>query len=78
METLKCDILLLDLNNRFELWQIKMQTVLAQMNLEDALLEIDKMPSTLTEEKKKRLDEGGERHCIMGKATIAMHVKSPN
>ncbi|KAG8480861.1 hypothetical protein CXB51_025485 [Gossypium anomalum] len=41
---------------RFALWQIKMQVILAQMDLEDALLGIDKMPSTLTDEEKKRKD----------------------
>ncbi|KAG8491586.1 hypothetical protein CXB51_014658 [Gossypium anomalum] len=35
---------------------IKMQAVLAQMDLEDALLGIDKMPSTLTDEEKKIKD----------------------
>ncbi|KAG8472856.1 hypothetical protein CXB51_034830 [Gossypium anomalum] len=49
--------LLLDCNTRFALWQIKMQAVLAQMNLEDALLGIVKIPSTLTDEKKKRKDQ---------------------
>ncbi|KAG8482498.1 hypothetical protein CXB51_024223 [Gossypium anomalum] len=33
-----------------------MQAVLVQMDLEDALLGIDKMPSTLTDEEKKRTD----------------------
>ena len=33
-----------------------MQAVLAQMDLEDALLGIDKMPSTLTDEEEKRND----------------------
>ncbi|KAG8479421.1 hypothetical protein CXB51_029920 [Gossypium anomalum] len=33
-----------------------MQAVLAQMDLEDALLEIDKMPSILTDKEKKRKD----------------------
>ncbi|KAG8490786.1 hypothetical protein CXB51_014006 [Gossypium anomalum] len=37
-------------------YEIKMQAVLAQMDLEDALLGIDKMPSTLTDEEKKRKD----------------------
>ncbi|KAG8481676.1 hypothetical protein CXB51_026585 [Gossypium anomalum] len=53
MATLKYDIPLLDCNTRFALWQINMQVVLAQMDLEDALLGIDKMSSTLTEEEKK-------------------------
>ncbi|KAG8472328.1 hypothetical protein CXB51_035360 [Gossypium anomalum] len=56
MVSLKYEISLLDRNTRFALWQIKMQTVLAQMDLEDALLGIDKMPSTLTDEEKKRKD----------------------
>ncbi|KAG8496862.1 hypothetical protein CXB51_008020 [Gossypium anomalum] len=56
MASLKYEIPLLDHNTRFALWQIKMQAVLAQMDLEDALLEIDKMPSTLTDEEKKRKD----------------------
>ncbi|KAG8501431.1 hypothetical protein CXB51_003755 [Gossypium anomalum] len=56
MVSLKYVISLLDRNTRFALWQIKMQAVLAQMDLEDALLGIDKMPSTLTDEEKKRKD----------------------
>ncbi|KAG8489014.1 hypothetical protein CXB51_016944 [Gossypium anomalum] len=56
MASLKYEIPLLDRNTRFVLWQIKMQAVLAQMDLEDALLGIDKMPSTLTDEEKKRKD----------------------
>ncbi|KAG8489027.1 hypothetical protein CXB51_017119 [Gossypium anomalum] len=56
MASLKYEISLLDRNTRFALWQIKMQAVLAQMDLEDALLGIDKMPSTLTDEEKKRKD----------------------
>ncbi|KAG8481473.1 hypothetical protein CXB51_026205 [Gossypium anomalum] len=56
MVSLKHEILLLDRNTRFVLWQIKMQAVLTQMNLEDALLGIDKMYSTLTDEEKKRKD----------------------
>ncbi|MBA0737458.1 hypothetical protein Gogos_010921 [Gossypium gossypioides] len=56
MASLKYEILLLDRNPRFALWQIKMQAVLAQMDLEEALLRVDKMSSTLTEEEKKRKD----------------------
>ncbi|KAG8501778.1 hypothetical protein CXB51_004763 [Gossypium anomalum] len=56
MAFLKYEIQLLDRNTRFTLWQIKMQAVLAQMDLEDALLGIDKMPSTLTNKEKKRKD----------------------
>ncbi|KAG8486650.1 hypothetical protein CXB51_020037 [Gossypium anomalum] len=58
------EIPLLDRNTRFALWQIKMQAVLAQMDLEDALLGIDKMPSTLTDEEKKRKDRKALTHCI--------------
>ncbi|KAG8502968.1 hypothetical protein CXB51_000803 [Gossypium anomalum] len=56
MASLKYELSLLDRNTRFALWQIKMQAVLAQMDLEDTLLGIDKMPSTLTDEEKKRKD----------------------
>ncbi|KAG8482734.1 hypothetical protein CXB51_024185 [Gossypium anomalum] len=56
MASLKYEIPLLDCNTRFALWQIKMQAVLAQMDLKDALLGIDKMPSTLIDEEKKRKD----------------------
>ncbi|KAG8489688.1 hypothetical protein CXB51_017740 [Gossypium anomalum] len=66
---MKYDILLLDCNTRFALWQIKMQTVLAQMDLEDVLLRIDKMPSTLTEEEKKHKDQ---------KAFMQLHIYLSN
>ncbi|KAG8485503.1 hypothetical protein CXB51_021802 [Gossypium anomalum] len=56
MASLKYEIPLIDRNTRFTLWQIKMQAVLMQMDLEEALLGIDKIPSTLTNEKKKRKD----------------------
>ncbi|KAG8481615.1 hypothetical protein CXB51_026469 [Gossypium anomalum] len=56
MASLKYEIPLLDRNTRFTLWQIKMQAVFTQMDLKDALLVIDKMPSTLTDEEKKRKD----------------------
>ncbi|KAG8474542.1 hypothetical protein CXB51_031315 [Gossypium anomalum] len=56
MASLKYKISLLDRNTRFALWQIKLQAVLAQMDLEDALLGLDKMPSTLIDEEKKRKD----------------------
>ncbi|KAG8480131.1 hypothetical protein CXB51_025349 [Gossypium anomalum] len=67
MASLKYEISLLDRNTRFALWQIKMQAVLAQMDLEDALLGIDKMPSTLTDEEKKRKD----RKDVMKEKTAA-------
>ncbi|KAG8481718.1 hypothetical protein CXB51_026624 [Gossypium anomalum] len=56
MAYLKYEISLLDRNTRFTLWQIKIQTVLAQMDIEDVLLGIDKMSSTLTDKEKKRKD----------------------
>ncbi|KAG8497256.1 hypothetical protein CXB51_008476 [Gossypium anomalum] len=57
MASLKYEISQLDRNTRFALWQIKMQEVLAQMDLEDALVGIDKMPSTLIDEEKKHKDQ---------------------
>ncbi|KAF3667519.1 hypothetical protein T459_12964 [Capsicum annuum] len=56
MATMKYDILLLDRNTRFSLWQVKMRVVLAQMNLDDALLGFEKMPSSWTDEDKRRKD----------------------
>ncbi|KAG8496701.1 hypothetical protein CXB51_007821 [Gossypium anomalum] len=67
MASLKYEISLLNRNTRFALWQIKMQAVLAQMDLEDALLGIDKMLSTLTDEEKKRKD----RKDVMKEKTVA-------
>ncbi|KAG8473613.1 hypothetical protein CXB51_036044 [Gossypium anomalum] len=78
MAFLKYEISLLDRNTRFVLWQIKMQAVLAQMDLEDALLEIDKMPLTLTDEEKKRCDEREDRRCIMEEAKTNMYVENSN
>ena len=53
---MKFEIPLLDRSTRFLLWQVKMGVVLAQMNLDEALLELDKMPSSLTKEEKERKD----------------------
>ncbi|KAG8489067.1 hypothetical protein CXB51_017037 [Gossypium anomalum] len=53
-----------------------MQAVLAQMDLEAALLGIDKMPSTLTDEEKKRCDEREDCRCIMEEARTNMYVKT--
>ncbi|KAG8482553.1 hypothetical protein CXB51_024224 [Gossypium anomalum] len=78
MASLKYEILLLDRNTRFALWQIKMQAVLVQMDLEDALLGIDKMPSTLTDDEKKRCDEREDRRCIMEEARTNMYVENSN
>ncbi|KAG8480835.1 hypothetical protein CXB51_025306 [Gossypium anomalum] len=73
MTSLKYEIPLLDRNTRFALWQIKMQAVLAQMDLEDALLGIDKMPSTLTDE-----EEAEDCRCIMEEARTNMYVENSN
>ncbi|KAG8503336.1 hypothetical protein CXB51_001298 [Gossypium anomalum] len=78
MVSLKYEILLLDRNTRFALWQIKMQAVLAQMDRKDALLGIDKMPLTLTDEEKKRCDEREDRRCIMEEARTNMYVENSN
>ncbi|KAG8503248.1 hypothetical protein CXB51_001184 [Gossypium anomalum] len=69
MASLKYEISMLDCNTRFALWQIKMQAVFTQIDLEDALLGIDKMPSTLTDEEKKRKDR---------KALILLHLYLSN
>ena len=53
---MKYDIPLLDRNTRFLLWQVKMRVVLAQIDLNDALLGFDNMPSSLTDEDKGRKD----------------------
>lgn len=52
MATMKIDILFLDRNTRFLLYQVKMRAILTQMDLDDAPLEFDKMFSTWTEEEK--------------------------
>ncbi|KAG8483146.1 hypothetical protein CXB51_022101 [Gossypium anomalum] len=89
MASLKYEISLLDRNTRFALWQIKMQAVLVQMDLGDALLGIDKMPSTLTNEKKKRKDRKDvikekadaalwkrlEQICMLKTLTSKLHMK---
>ncbi|KAG8489524.1 hypothetical protein CXB51_017540 [Gossypium anomalum] len=81
MTYLKYEISLLDRNTRFALWQIKMQAVLAQMDLEDALLGIDKMPSTLTDEdvmKEKTattLWKRLEQICMSKTLTSKLHMK---
>ncbi|KAG8492966.1 hypothetical protein CXB51_010297 [Gossypium anomalum] len=67
MASLKYESSLLDRNTRFTLWQIKMQAVLAQMDLEDALLGIDKMPSTLTDEEKQHKN----RKDVIKEKTVA-------
>ena len=53
---MKYEIPLLDLNTRFLLWQVKMRVMIAQMDLNDVLLGLDKMSSSLTKEEKKHKD----------------------
>ena len=56
MASMKYNILLLDRNTRFTLWQVKMRAILTQMDLEEALLGSNKMSSSWTvEEKQKRI-----------------------
>ena len=56
MAAMKYEIPLLDHSTRFLLWQVKMLVLLAQMDLDDALLGFDKMSSSWTKEKKQRKD----------------------
>ena len=53
---MKFKIPLLDRSTRFSLWQVKMCTVLTQMDVDEALLGLDKMPSSLMKEEKERKD----------------------
>nr|GEU72658.1 retrotransposon protein, putative, Ty1-copia subclass [Tanacetum cinerariifolium] len=48
MASFKYDLPLLDRDSKFSLWQVKMRALLAQMDLDDALLGHDKMPSKKT------------------------------
>ncbi|KAG8483801.1 hypothetical protein CXB51_022649 [Gossypium anomalum] len=80
MASLMYEISLLDRNTRFTLCQIKMQAILAQMDLEDALLEIDKMPLTLTDEEKKQKTVSAlwkrlEQICMSKTLTSKLHMK---
>ena len=53
MATMKNEIPLLDSSTRFSLWHVKMRPMLAQMDMDDALLGIDKMSSSLIKEEKE-------------------------
>ncbi|KAK5771758.1 hypothetical protein PVK06_048000 [Gossypium arboreum] len=83
MASLKYEISLLDCNTRFALWQIKMQAVLIQMDLEDTLLGIDNMPSILTDEEKKLMKKKTvtalwkklEQICMSKTLTSKLHMK---
>lgn len=48
---MKYDIPLLDCNTMFSIWQVKIYVVIAQIHLDDALLGLDKVPSTWLREK---------------------------
>ena len=50
METMKFEIPLLNHSTRFSLWQVKMHVVLEHMDLDKALIGLDKMSSLLTKE----------------------------
>ena len=62
MATIKYNIPLLDQNTRLSLWQVKMCVILAQMDLDDALLGFDKMPLSWTKEEKQRKDRKALSH----------------
>ena len=65
MATMKYEIPLLDRSTRFSLWQVKMRAVLAQMDLDEALLGLDKMPSSLTKNEKERKDRKTLSHIYL-------------
>ena len=50
---MKYEIFLLNRSTRFSLWHVKMQSVLALMDMDDALLELDKMSSSWIEEDRR-------------------------
>lgn len=62
MSSLKYDLPLLDRDTRFTLWQVKMRAVLAQLDLDDALLGRDKMPASWSDEEKERKDRKALSH----------------
>ena len=69
MATMKYEIPLLDCSTRFSLWQVKMLDVVAQMDLDDALLRIDRMSSLLTKQ---------EKECKDRKALSQIHLHLSN
>ncbi|KAJ9548963.1 hypothetical protein OSB04_021506 [Centaurea solstitialis] len=56
MSSMKFDIPKLDRNTRFPLWQVQMRDVLIQLELDEALLGVEKMPTTLSPEEKIKKD----------------------
>ena len=62
MASFKYDLPLLDRDSRFSLWQVKMRAMLAQLDLDDALLGHDKMPSSWTDDEKNQKDRKALSH----------------
>ena len=56
MSSMKFDIPKLDRNARFPLWQIQIRNVLIQLELDEALLGVEKMPATLFVDEKIKKD----------------------
>ena len=54
MATMKYEIPFLDRNTRFSLWQVKMRVVVTHMDMDEALLGLDKISSSLKKEEKER------------------------
>ena len=69
MATMKYEILLLNCNAGFSLWQVKMCIVLPQMDMDDTLLRLDKMSSSWTKE---------EKQCKDRKALSQIHLHLSN
>ena len=59
---MKYEIPLLDRNTIFSLWQAKMRSMLVQMDLDDALLGLDKIPSLWIEKEKQCKDRKALSH----------------
>ena len=56
MSSMKFDIPKLDRNTRFPLWQVQMRDVLLQLELDETLLGVEKMPATLFADEKIKKD----------------------
>ncbi|KAG8481033.1 hypothetical protein CXB51_025775 [Gossypium anomalum] len=75
MASLKYEISLLDDNTKFALWQIKMQAVLAQMDLEDALLGMKRRSDVMKEKTAAALWKRLEQICMSKTLTSKLHMK---
>jgi hypothetical protein len=62
MATMKYDIPLLDRDTRFALWQVKMQAILAQADLDDALDEFGNKDSKTWSDDEKKKDRKALSH----------------